>query len=53
MGCNCKNKKNAIKEEIIEQLGQLTETPKELTQEEIEWFNNIDVINPLNDDDDE
>lgn len=53
MGCNCKNKKNVIKEEIIEQLGQLTETPKELTQEEIEWFNNIDVINPLNDDDDE
>jgi hypothetical protein len=34
-------------------LGQLTETPKELTQEEIDWFNNIDVINPLNEDDDE
>ena len=53
MGCNCKNNKKPIKEQIIEQLGQLTETPKELTEEEIEWFNNIDVINPLNDEDDE
>ena len=53
MGCNCKNNKKPIKEKIIEQLGQLTETPKELTEEEIEWFNNIDVINPLNEDDDE
>jgi hypothetical protein len=50
MGCNCKNNKKPIKEQIIEQLGQLTETPKELTEEEIEGFNNIDVINPLSDD---
>jgi hypothetical protein len=51
--CNCRNKKKPAPQQVIEDLGQLTETPKELTQEEIEWFNNIDVIDPLKDDDDE
>lgn len=26
---------------------------RELTQEEIDWFNNIDLINPLKEEDDE
>jgi hypothetical protein len=49
MGCNCGKKKvQPIPEPI-----PVPEHIKELTQEEIDWFNNIDEINPLNDDDDE
>jgi hypothetical protein len=47
MGCNCGKKKVQPTPEPI------PEPIKELTQEEIDWFNNIDEINPLNDDDDE
>jgi hypothetical protein len=38
MGCNCK--KTKVEEPVIELL-------KQLTQEEIDWFNNIDTITPL------
>ena len=50
MGCNCgkKTKVQSTPEPI-----PVPEPIKELTQVEIDWFNNIDVINPLNDDDDE
>jgi len=46
--CNCgkKSKVQPTPEPI-----PVPEPIKELTQEEIDWFNNIDVINPLNDDD--
>ena len=47
MGCNCGKKKVQPTPEPI------PEPIKELTQQEIDWFNNIDEINPLNDDDDE
>jgi hypothetical protein len=47
MPCNCKKNKVVPTPEPI----PVIELPKELTDEEIDWFNNIDVINPLNDDD--
>lgn len=50
MGCNCKKNKVQPTPEPIPVPEPII---KELTQEEIDWFNNIDVINPLNDDDDE
>ena len=50
MGCNCGKKRvQPTPEPII-----VPDPPKELTQEEIDWYNNIDVINPLiYEDDDE
>jgi hypothetical protein len=47
MGCNCGKKKVQPTPEPI----PVPEHIKELTDEEIDWFNNIDEINPLNDDD--
>ena len=50
MGCNCGKKKVQPTPEPI----PIPEPPKELTDEEIDWYNNIDVINPLiYEDDDE
>lgn len=49
--CNCK-KPTPVSVFSPQPLPQPTPEPiKELTQEEIDWFNNIDVINPLNEDD--
>ena len=40
MGCNCKKKTEPV--EVKPQ-----ELPTQLTKEEIDWFNNIDTVNPI------
>ena len=40
--CNCKKKKP-----VVQPTPELTQLPKQLTEEEIDWFNNIDVIEPI------
>lgn len=50
MGCNCKKNKvpqtpdELHAQEMNEWNGGL---PQELTEEEIDWFNNIDIIEPI------
>jgi hypothetical protein len=41
MGCNCKQKAQ-VPQPVVEPVG-----PTRLTKEEIDWFNNIDTINPI------
>jgi hypothetical protein len=49
--CNCKKQPRI---ETPYQTPEPTPEPiRELTDEEIDWFNNIDLINPLKEDDDE
>ena len=51
MGCNC-GKQKRVETKVIYGTPEPTPEPiKELTQEEIEWFNNIDLINPIEDED--
>jgi hypothetical protein len=46
MGCNCKKKGEEIR------VTNVTIVPaKELTQEEIDWYNNIDEIRPYTEED--
>jgi hypothetical protein len=47
MGCGCKQTKVVAPEPIP--TIPTPEPPKGLTQEEMDWFNNIDVIKPIQD----
>jgi hypothetical protein len=41
MGCDCRKKK------VVNNPEPQQELPKQLTKEEIDWFNNIDIITPI------
>ena len=45
--CDCRKKKVVVTPVIIEEL------PKQITQEEIDWYNNIDTIEPIKPKEDE
>jgi hypothetical protein len=48
--CNCK-KQTPVSVFSPQPVSEPTPEPiKELTQEEIDWYNNIDEINPIEDD---
>lgn len=47
MGCGCKKKKEEVY--VTPEPIPIPEPPKQLTQEEIDWFNNIDIIKPITD----
>jgi hypothetical protein len=40
--CECRKRKP-----VVEPIPEPTQLPKALTEEEIDWFNNIDVIEPI------
>jgi hypothetical protein len=42
MSCNCGKKPKMVVTPV-----PIQELPKQLTKEEIDWFNNIDVIKPI------
>jgi len=44
MGCNCKKKGEEIQVTNVTIVPAIEETPK---QEEVDWYNNIDVIEPI------
>jgi hypothetical protein len=49
--CNCKKQPRI--ETPYHNPEPTPESIRELTDEEIDWFNNIDIIDPLNQEDDE
>jgi hypothetical protein len=45
MGCNCGKKREPV---VINPQPEVLEIPKvEMVKEEIDWYNNIDVIEPI------